>query len=34
MYKGAIHLDTPMLYALMFLWVFTISGVTGFFCPR
>jgi cytochrome c oxidase subunit I len=31
MYKGAIHLDTPMLYALMFLWVFTIGGVTGFF---
>jgi cytochrome c oxidase subunit 1 len=31
MYKGAIHLDTPMLYALMFLWVFTIGGVTGLF---
>jgi len=31
MYKGAIHLDTPMLYALMFLWVFTIGGVTGIF---
>jgi cytochrome c oxidase subunit 1 len=29
MYKGAIHLDTPMLYALAFLWVFTIGGVTG-----
>jgi cytochrome c oxidase subunit 1 len=31
MYKGAIHLDTPMLYALMFLWVFTIGGLTGLF---
>ena len=31
MYKGSIHLDTPMLYALAFLWVFTIGGVTGLF---
>jgi cytochrome c oxidase subunit 1 len=31
MYKGAVHLDTPMLYALAFLWVFTIGGVTGMF---
>jgi cytochrome c oxidase subunit 1 len=31
MYKGKIHLDTPMLYALAFLWVFTIGGVTGLF---
>jgi cytochrome c oxidase subunit I len=31
MYKGQIHLDTPMLYALMFLWVFTIGGLTGIF---
>jgi cytochrome c oxidase subunit 1 len=31
MYKGTIHLDTPMLYALMFLWVFTIGGTTGLF---
>jgi cytochrome c oxidase subunit 1 len=31
MYKGAIHLDTPMLYSLMFLWVFTIGGLTGLF---
>jgi cytochrome c oxidase subunit 1 len=31
MYKGAIHLDTPMLYALAFLWVFSIGGVTGMF---
>ncbi len=31
MYKGRIHLDTPMLYALFFLWVFTIGGLTGIF---
>jgi cytochrome c oxidase subunit 1 len=31
MYKGRIHLDTPMLYALAFLWVFTIGGLTGIF---
>ena len=31
MYKGKIHLDTPMLYALAFLWVFTIGGLTGVF---
>jgi len=29
MYKGKIHLDTPLLYALFFLWVFTIGGLTG-----
>ena len=31
MYKGVVHLETPMLYALAFLWVFTIGGVTGVF---
>ncbi len=31
MYKGRIHLDTPMLYALAFLWVFAIGGITGVF---
>jgi cytochrome c oxidase subunit 1 len=31
MYKGVIHLETPMLYALAFLWVFTIGGLTGIF---
>lgn len=31
MYRASIHLDTPMLYALAFLWVFTIGGLTGVF---
>jgi cytochrome c oxidase subunit 1 len=31
MYKGRVHLDTPMLYALAFMWVFTIGGLTGIF---
>jgi len=31
MYRGRIHLDTPMLYAIAFLWVFTIGGLTGIF---
>ena len=31
MYQGRIHLDTPMLYCLFFLWVFTIGGLTGVF---
>ncbi|MDW8281854.1 MAG: cbb3-type cytochrome c oxidase subunit I, partial [Myxococcales bacterium] len=31
MYKGSIWLATPMLYALAFLWVFTIGGLTGLF---
>jgi cytochrome c oxidase subunit 1 len=31
MYKGRIHLDTPLLYALFFLWVFSIGGLTGIF---
>ncbi|WP_165223147.1 cytochrome c oxidase subunit I [Aquisphaera insulae] len=29
MYKGAIWLDTPMLYALGFIGLFTIGGLTG-----
>ena len=29
MYKGSVWLQTPMLYALTFLFVFTIGGVTG-----
>jgi cytochrome c oxidase subunit I len=31
MYKGAIHLRTPMLYALGFIGLFTIGGMTGLF---
>jgi cytochrome c oxidase subunit 1 len=29
MYKGSISMKTPMLYAMMFLFLFTIGGVTG-----
>jgi cytochrome c oxidase subunit 1 len=29
MYKGSIHWDTPMLYAMSFLFVFLIGGLTG-----
>ena len=29
MYKGSIWLQTPMLYAMSFLFLFTIGGVTG-----
>ena len=29
MYKGSVWLRTPMLYALMFLFLFTIGGLTG-----
>jgi len=29
MYKGSIRLDTPMLYALAFLFLFSIGGLTG-----
>jgi cytochrome c oxidase subunit 1 len=31
MYKGSIALDTPMLYALSFLFLFSIGGLTGVF---
>jgi cytochrome c oxidase subunit 1 len=31
MYKGSIKLDTPMIYALAFLFLFTIGGLTGLF---
>ncbi len=29
MYKGSVWLQTPMLYALMFLFLFAIGGLTG-----
>jgi cytochrome c oxidase subunit I len=32
LYKGSIELTTPMLYALAFLVLFTIGGLTGLFC--
>ncbi len=31
MYKGSIQLDSPMLYALGFIGLFTIGGLTGLF---
>ena len=31
MYKGSIDLQTPMLYALAFIGLFTIGGLTGLF---
>ncbi len=31
MYKGSISLDAPMLYAISFLLLFTIGGLTGIF---
>ncbi len=29
MYKASIAINTPMLYALSFMWCFTIGGLTG-----
>jgi cytochrome c oxidase subunit I len=31
MYQGSIDLKTPMLYALSFIWMFTIGGLTGIY---
>jgi len=31
MYKGSISLAAPMLYAIAFIWLFTIGGLTGVF---
>jgi cytochrome c oxidase subunit 1 len=30
MYKGSVSFETPMLYALSFIFLFTIGGLTGF----
>ena len=32
LYRGSISLASPMLYALAFLFLFTIGGLTGLFC--
>ena len=31
LYRGRLHFDAPMLYALAFLFLFTIGGLTGVF---
>ncbi|MEM6674462.1 MAG: cytochrome c oxidase subunit I [Planctomycetota bacterium] len=31
LYKGSVSLQTPMLYGLGFIWLFTIGGLTGLF---
>lgn len=31
MYKGSLRFDAPMIYAMAFLFVFTIGGLTGMF---
>src|ERR1700727_3816044 len=31
MYKGSVELSTPMLYAIAFIGLFTIGGLTGLF---
>src|SRR5205814_6412695 len=31
LYRGSISLDTPLLYALGFIGLFTIGGLTGLF---
>jgi cytochrome c oxidase subunit I len=33
LYKGSVSLETPMLYALGFIGLFTIGGLTGLFLP-
>src|SRR5258707_8872475 len=34
LYKGSISWDTPMVYALGFIGLFLIGGLTGLFLPR
>jgi len=31
MFRGSIWLKTPMIYAMSFIWVFTLGGLTGLF---
>lgn len=31
MYRGSIRLDLPMLYAMGFIWMFSIGGLTGLY---
>src|SRR5882757_3665859 len=31
MYKGSVRLETPMLYAIGFIGLFTVGGLTGLF---
>ncbi len=31
LYKGRIYLRTPMLYAMTFIWLFVVGGMTGIF---
>ncbi len=31
LYRGSITLNTPMLYTLVFLWIFAIGGLTGLY---
>ncbi|MCC6358939.1 MAG: cbb3-type cytochrome c oxidase subunit I [Phycisphaerales bacterium] len=31
LYQGSISFDTPMIYALSFIWIFGIGGLTGLF---
>jgi len=31
MYKGNVHLQSPMIYAIAFLMIFTVGGLTGLF---
>ncbi|MBT7658606.1 MAG: cytochrome c oxidase subunit I, partial [Phycisphaerae bacterium] len=32
LYKGSIVLNTPMIYGLSFIFIFTIGGLTGLYC--
>jgi cytochrome c oxidase subunit 1 len=34
MYKGSVSMDTPMVYAMCFMGLFLIGGLTGLFCAN